>query len=95
MRNSDKLSQKMENLTKFPSAEQHPIFQGKTIFEVNRARNDRVEHRDLGPEDLRQRLKMEVYFNVNDLLDGHAADKEVFDRIFRLMDIYAGKAVRK
>jgi hypothetical protein len=81
----------MEKSPRFPSSERHAVFQNKTVYEINRARNEAVDYRGLGPEELRERLRMEVYFNVKDLIDGRASEEEVFGSVFRLMDIYAGR----
>ena len=84
----------MEKFSKFPTSERHKIFHDKTVYELNRARNESAEFGSLNPEDQRERLRMEVYFNVKDLVEGRATEDEVFSAVFKLMDVYAGKPAK-
>ena len=78
-----------------PSTRPHPVFQNLTVYEVNRARHDIVSCSDLNYEDVQERLKLEVYFHVKELLDARVNEEDGLSRIFQLMDIYAGKRVKK
>lgn len=72
----------------FPSQQPHPVFPDKTKFEVNRARQESVNLAGLTPEKLADRIKMEVYFNVRDLVEGRASEQDALSCIFRLMELY-------
>jgi hypothetical protein len=74
----------------FPSQARHPIFSDQTIYQVNKVRREGVDAMSLQGQFGADRLKMEVYFNVKDLIEGAATEQEAFECIFRLMDMYAG-----
>jgi hypothetical protein len=71
-----------------PATDPHPVFPNKSVFDINRARHESVDYRGLNLEEKRDRIKMEVYLNVKDLLDGRATEKQAFDVIFRLIELY-------
>jgi hypothetical protein len=80
----------MENIPRLPTAERHPIFADKTIAEVNRLRSQEIDISRLNePSYAKEQIKLDVYFNVQEVVEGKISQEDAFARIFKLMEIYA------
>jgi hypothetical protein len=79
-----------KQIPRLPGADPHPIFTTNSIAEINRLRSQEFDtscSKDTAY--ILQQIKLDLYFNVQDIVEQRVVPEEAFERIFRLLDIYA------